>query len=84
MQDFRDCLDFYGLKDLGYSGLPFTWCNKRYNESLVWVRLNRAMAKTDWILKFPTIRLHHLSRSSFNHKPLWLVSDDVYSHFYRA
>ena len=24
MQDFRDCLDFCGLKDLGYSSLPFT------------------------------------------------------------
>ena len=29
MQDFRDCLDVCGLKDLGYSGLPFTWCNRK-------------------------------------------------------
>ena len=35
MQDFRDCLDVCGLKDLGFSGLPFTWCNRRYNEALV-------------------------------------------------
>ena len=24
MQDFSDCQDFYGLKDLGFTGLPFT------------------------------------------------------------
>ncbi|XP_075645171.1 uncharacterized protein LOC142616189 [Castanea sativa] len=28
MQVFRDCLDVYGLKDLGFTGLPFTWCNR--------------------------------------------------------
>ena len=28
MQSFRDCLDFYSLKDLGFSGLPFTWSSK--------------------------------------------------------
>lgn len=24
MRSFRDCLDFCGLKDLGFSGLPYT------------------------------------------------------------
>ena len=84
MQDFRDCLDVCGLKDLGFSGLPFTWCNRRYNEALVWVRLDRAVATADWILKFPTARLHHLPGSSSDHKPLWLVSDDLQTRFARA
>ena len=28
MQSFKDCLDFCGLKDLGFSSLPFTWSSK--------------------------------------------------------
>ena len=47
MQDFKDCLDFCGLKDLGYTSLPFTWCNQRYNDSKIWVRLDRAVASAD-------------------------------------
>ena len=83
MQDFKDCQDFCGLKDLGYTGLPFTWCNMRFDGSLVWVWLDRALATADWILKFPSIRLHHLQGLSSDHKPLWLASDDVNTRFYR-
>ncbi|XP_050281349.1 uncharacterized protein LOC126722235 [Quercus robur] len=83
MQDFRDCQDFYGLKDLGFTGLPFTWCNMRFDGSLVWVRLDRVLATANWILKFPSIRLHHLQGLSSDHKPLWLASDDVNTRFYR-
>ena len=32
----------------------------RFDGSLVWVQLDRALATADWILKFPSIRLHHL------------------------
>ena len=84
MQDFRDCQDFCRLKDLGFTGLPFTWCNKRFDGDLIWVQLNRALASADWILKFPSSRLHHLQGLSSDHKPLWLASDDVNTHFYRA
>ncbi|XP_075663122.1 uncharacterized protein LOC142632636 [Castanea sativa] len=83
MQGFRDCLDVCGLKDLGFSGLPFTWCNRRYDGPVTWVRLDRAVASADWMLKFPTARLHHLSGSSSDHCPIWLCSDDVQRHFFR-
>ena len=29
MQGFRDALDYCALKDLGYTGFPYTWCNRR-------------------------------------------------------
>ena len=29
MQSFRDALDYCRLKDLGFNGYPFTWCNHR-------------------------------------------------------
>lgn len=47
MQVFRDCLDFCGFKDIGFTGLPFTWCNNRFDGPLVWVRLDRAIASAD-------------------------------------
>ena len=83
MQNFRDCLDVCGLKDLGYSGLPYTWCNRRFGGQVVWVRLDRAFATSDWLLKFPTARLHHLSASSSDHKPIWLCLDNIRNHFFR-
>ncbi|KAK7834646.1 hypothetical protein CFP56_024556 [Quercus suber] len=45
---------------------------------------DRVVATVDWILKFPTARLHHLPGSSSDHKPLWLVSDDLQTRFNRA
>ena len=83
MQVFRDCLDFYGFKDIGFTGLPFTWCNNRFDGPLVWVRLDRVVASVDWMLKFPSVSLHHLSSFSSDHKLIWLYSDDVHCRFYR-
>ena len=83
MQQFRDCLDFCGLKDLGFSGLLYTWCNRRFEGNVVWVRLDRAVASPEWVLKFPAARLYHLSGLSSDHKPIWLVSDDIRKRFFR-
>ena len=83
MQNFSDCLDVCGLKDLGYSGLPYTWCNRRFGGQVVWVRLDRALATPDWLLKFPTARLYHLSMLSSDHKPIWLCLDDIRNWFFR-
>ena len=83
MQQFRDSLDFCGLKDLGFSGLPYTWSNQRFDGQMIWVRLDRAVASADWMLKFPSVRVHHVPGYSSDHKPIWLVSDDAHTRFYR-
>ena len=83
MQQFRDSLDFCGLKDLGFSGLPYTWSNRRFDGQMIWVRLDRAVALADWMLKFPSVRVHHVPGYSSDHKPIWLVSDDAHTRFYR-
>ncbi|KAK9991464.1 hypothetical protein SO802_026449 [Lithocarpus litseifolius] len=54
-----------------------------FDDPLVWVRLDRAIASAEWMLKFPYVHLHHLAKFSSNHKPIWLCSDDVHSQFYR-
>ena len=83
MQQFRDSLDFCGLKDLGFSGLPYTWSNRRFDGQMIWVRLDRAVASADWMLKFPSVHVHHVPGYSSDHKPIWLVSDDAHTRFYR-
>jgi hypothetical protein len=44
MAAFRDCLQVCELKDVGFSGLPFTYDNKRAGNSNVRVRLDRVVA----------------------------------------
>ena len=61
----------------------YTWSNHRFDGPMVWVRLDHALTSSKWMQKFPTAGLHHLSGSSFDHKPIWLCTDDVNSHFYR-
>jgi hypothetical protein len=41
---FHDCLQVCELKDLGFSGLPFTYDNKRSGARNVRVRLDRVVA----------------------------------------
>ncbi|XP_075665270.1 uncharacterized protein LOC142634918 [Castanea sativa] len=83
MQSFRECLDFCALKDLGFSGLPYTWSIRHFDGPIVWVRLDQALASSDWFQKYPTARLHHLPGFSSDHKPIGLCTDDVSSQFYR-
>ena len=54
MQSFRDALDFCQLKDLGFSGFPFTWCNRRPGVHNVRIRLDRGVAIVNWMLQFPS------------------------------
>ena len=83
MQSFRDALDFCRLKDLGFSGFPFTWCNRRPRDHNVWVRLDRGVATVNWILHFPSTRVHHLDAFHSDHKPLLLCTNSEFKHFYR-
>ena len=83
MQNFHDDLDFCWLKDLGFNGFQFTWSNKRPGEQNVWIRLDRGMATIEWILRFPTSRIHHLDAFHSNHKPILLCSGSELRRFYR-
>ena len=47
MQNYRDALDFCRLKDLGFHGFPFTWCNRRPSNQNVWIRLDKGVATVD-------------------------------------
>ena len=83
MQGFRDALDYCALKDFGYTGFPYTWCNRRPGAQNTWIRLDRGVATIDWVLQFPASRIHHLDAFHSNHKPLLLCSDSEFKRFYR-
>ena len=76
MREFKDALDFYGFRDLGFVGSPFTWCNNQFDGEVTWIRLDRGMATPSWSQLFPTVRIHHLQGTLFDHCPLWLCSDE--------
>ena len=82
MQGFHDAFDYCGLKDLGYSGFSFTWCNWKQRILNAWVRLDCGIASMDWILRFPTTRVHHLEAFHSDHRPIILVYDSQFKRFY--
>lgn len=43
-------LDYCHLKDLGFNGFPYTWCNCRFGAQNTWIRLDRGVATIEWIL----------------------------------
>lgn len=77
MDRFRDAVNLCGFKDLGYSGPNFTWCNMQAGDSRVYLRLDRALASTDWIDKFGEVRVNHLVESTSDHCVLFISDPET-------
>ncbi|XP_065639086.1 uncharacterized protein LOC136071560 [Quercus suber] len=74
MQRFREALDHCDFVDLGFSGPAFTWHGRRWGE-LIWERLDRGVANYEWLARFPTGRVRHLSCFTSDHRPILLTLD---------
>ena len=72
MQGFREVIDDCGFLDLGFRGLPFTWCNNRRGAETTWLWLDRFMATNDWVLPFNMAVVDHLESTASDHKPICL------------
>jgi hypothetical protein len=70
MSKFRDCLMDCRLADLGYSGYPFTWDNKRSGPANVQARLDRATATDDYLQLFPLTSVQHIVTEESDHMAL--------------
>lgn len=80
---FREALDFYRFRNLGFMGSPFTWCNNQFNGVVTWILLDQGVATPAWTQVFLTVRVHHIPGSLSDHSPLWICSDNENARFYR-
>ena len=72
MQQIRDILDECGFTDVGYVGLPFTWCNNR-PIGTVWEKIDWVVATNEWFSLFPGTRVFHLDNNTSDHISIWIV-----------
>jgi hypothetical protein len=70
MTAFRDTLEICGLADLGFSGVPHTYDNKRAGNANVKVRLDRATASNSWRNIFPYYSVKHVVTPCSDHVAL--------------
>uniref|UniRef100_A0A453NDY0 Endonuclease/exonuclease/phosphatase domain-containing protein n=1 Tax=Aegilops tauschii subsp. strangulata TaxID=200361 RepID=A0A453NDY0_AEGTS len=70
MEEFRDCLADCGLVDLGFSGYPYTWDNKRDGGENVQVRLDRATCNEGFLDLFPETTVEHVMTKESDHQAI--------------
>ena len=67
MKEFREALSRCGLPNLGFVGPRFTWCNERFGDQRMLLRLGKMVANDEWIKLFPETKVHHVSMSASDH-----------------
>ncbi|CAM8933405.1 unnamed protein product [Rhodiola kirilowii] len=70
MRKFREAISDCGLFDLGFSGLPFTYSNRRAGSLETRVRLDRAFGNMLWKDRFNRYEVLHLITATSDHMPL--------------
>ncbi|KAK3217957.1 hypothetical protein Dsin_011927 [Dipteronia sinensis] len=65
------------LIDLGFSGLFFTWNNRRKGKDNVQERLDRIFAYNPWRDRFFQVKVEHLGFNSSDHRLLLLVCNPL-------
>jgi hypothetical protein len=65
MDGFWEAVEYCDLWDLGYSGLPYTWDNRREGSANIKVRLDRALANVARLDLYDTVVVMH------SITPLW-------------
>ncbi|KAK8653848.1 hypothetical protein V6N13_127831 [Hibiscus sabdariffa] len=68
---FQELVFDHGLRDMGFSGLDFTW-----SRGLAKVRLDRVLCNSYWDKTFSESTVHHLFRMKSDHRPILLAVGD--------
>lgn len=72
----RNMLVMCDLTNLGFEGYPFTWTNGRRKDENVQCRLDRCLAKEEFINRFSSIRVYHLGRFGSDHATIKIQLED--------
>jgi len=67
MEGFWDVMSYGGLTDLGFSGLPYTWDNRREGWHNVKVRLDRALVVDALLDQFGDTAVTHIQTTESDH-----------------
>ncbi|EAZ45614.1 hypothetical protein OsJ_30281 [Oryza sativa Japonica Group] len=70
MHAFRDILSTCELFDLGFSGVPYTYDNRREGRNNVKVRLDRVLADNSWRDIFSNSQVVHMTSPCSDHCPI--------------
>ena len=73
MEGFREAIDVFGLADLGFEGRKWMYEKKVTSGSFCQVRLDRALAIADWIMRYPLAKVQHLIAAASDHVPITLT-----------
>jgi endonuclease/exonuclease/phosphatase family metal-dependent hydrolase len=73
MEAFREAVDVCGLADLGFEGRMWTYEKKIAGGAFCRVRLDRALATTDWSMRYPLAKVRHLTAAASDHGPITLT-----------
>ena len=77
MQLFRDIINEYGFLDMGYKGNPFTWKKFFSDGRTIAELLDRCLATNEWLVRFGGSMVHHLTCSTSDHSPLWIIPENL-------
>ncbi|XP_026377682.1 uncharacterized protein LOC113271976 [Papaver somniferum] len=66
------------LVDLGTTGCPFTWSNKRSGHALTEQRLDRGIATESWLLLYPNATISNMLAIGSDHHPILLNSNPTW------
>ena len=67
MDNFRELMDTFSLRDLGYVGSWFTWERGKNSSTCIRERLDRFIGSPTWVDLYPTIYIEHTIRYKSDH-----------------
>ncbi|KAF5443558.1 hypothetical protein F2P56_036105, partial [Juglans regia] len=77
MEAFRNVIFDCSLRDLGFRGPKYTWCNGRAGSRAISERLDRFLGNNQFCALFPQFVVRHGMAAYSDHLPVWFDSEEL-------